>query len=87
MRDKEIARGSMLCHRCRGLLVYERSSDLREEAGGTCPVARCINCGYIEDSVVRFNRLHPPAAKRSIPRRMVRNIVLLRPQSRQYRSV
>jgi len=77
----------MLCHRCRGLLVYERFSDLREEAGGMSPAARCINCGYIEDSVVRFNRLHPPAAKRPIPRRTVRNVILLRPQSGRYRSV
>jgi len=77
----------MLCHRCRGLLVYERFSDLREEAGSMSPAARCINCGYIEDSVVRFNRLHPPAAKRSIPRRIVKNVVLLSPQSGRYRSV
>ena len=71
----------MLCHRCRGLLVYERLSELREHAGDMCRAARCINCGYIEDSVVRFNRLHPPAEKRPIARRIVRNIVLLRPQS------
>lgn len=66
----------MLCHRCRGLLVFERFSDLREETGCMCTAARCINCGYIEDSVVRSNRLHPPATKRPIPRRMVRDVVL-----------
>jgi hypothetical protein len=72
----------MLYPRCRGLLVYDHFSDLREEAGSMCAAARCINCGNIEDSAVRFNRLHPPAAKRAIARGMVRNVVLLRPQSR-----
>ena len=32
---------------------------------------RCINCGSIEDSVVRANRLRPPAAKRAVSRGMV----------------
>jgi hypothetical protein len=61
----------MRCHRCRGLLVYEILSDLREEAGCMNPTTRCINCGYIEDSVVRANRLRPPAAKRVALRGMV----------------
>jgi hypothetical protein len=62
----------MICQRCRGLLVRENFGDLREEAGCTHPATRCINCGYIEDSVVRANRLRPPAAKRLVPRGMVR---------------
>ena len=62
----------MICQRCRGLLVCETFGDLREETGCMFPATRCINCGYIEDSVVRANRLHPPAAKRSAPRGMVR---------------
>jgi hypothetical protein len=61
----------MLCHRCRGLLVRETFGDLREEAGCMSPATRCINCGYIEDSVVRTNRLHPPGAKRVALRGMV----------------
>ena len=61
----------MLCHRCRGLLVRETFGDLREEAGCMSPATRCINCGYIEDSVVRTNRLHPSGAKRVAPRGMV----------------
>ena len=77
----------MICQRCRGLLVRETFGDLRDGASCMYPATRCINCGYIEDSVVRFNRLHPPAAKRPIPRRTVRNVVLLRPQSGRYRSV
>ena len=62
----------MFCQRCRGLLVYETFGDLRVEAGCMCPATRCINCGYIEDSVVRANRLHPPLTKRSAPRGIVR---------------
>jgi len=61
----------MLCHRCRGLLIYETFGDLREEAGCMSPAIRCINCGYIEDSVVRANRLRPPSAKRVALRGMV----------------
>jgi len=62
----------MICQRCRGLLVRETFGDLREEAGCMSPATRCINCGYIEDSVVRANRLRPPAAKRMALRGMVR---------------
>ena len=62
----------MLCQRCRGLLVRETFDELREEIGRMSPATRCINCGCIEDSVVRANRLRPPAAKRSAPHRMVR---------------
>jgi len=61
----------MACQRCRGLLVRETFGDLREETGCMFPAIRCINCGYIEDSVVRANRLRLPAAKRAVPRGMV----------------
>jgi hypothetical protein len=73
----------MICQRCRGLLVRETFGDLREEAGCMCPATRCINCGYIEDSVVRANRLRPPATKRSVPRGIVwkEGVVFLRPHS------
>ncbi len=79
----------MICQRCRGLLVRETFGDLREEAGCMYPATRCINCGYIEDSVVRANRLRPPAAKRSVPRRMVgkEGVVFLQSHSERYRSV
>ena len=62
----------MLCHRCRGLLVYERLSEVREQAGDMCIAVRCLNCGCIEDSVIRFNRLHPAATTRPIARRTPR---------------
>jgi hypothetical protein len=67
----------MSCHRCRGLLVRETFGDLREKTGCMFPATRCINCGYIEDSVVRANRFSPPAAKQAAPRRMARKLRLL----------
>lgn len=62
----------MLCQRCRGLLVSETSGDLRERTGCMGLATRCINCGYLEDSVMRANRRCPPAEKRAVPRRIVR---------------
>ena len=78
----------MLCHRCRGLLVHETFGDLREEAGCMSPATRCINCGYIEDSVVRANRLHSPSAKRMVPRRIARKgeVVFIKTHSVGYAS-
>lgn len=78
----------MLCQRCRGLLVRETFDGLSPEAGNLCMAIRCINCGYIEDSVVRANRLHPPAAKRAVHRRMVRmgEAVLIKTHSEYYVS-
>jgi hypothetical protein len=58
----------MLCQRCRGLLVRETFDDLREETARMCLATRCINCGYIEDPVVRANRLRSHVARRSAPR-------------------
>ena len=78
----------MACQRCRGLLVRETFDGLSQEAGIMCLATRCINCGYIEDSVVRANRLHPPAAKRAVDRRMVRKgeAVLIKTHSEYYVS-
>ena len=79
----------MICQRCRGMLVYETFGDQREEVDRMCQATRCINCGYIEDSVMRANRLHPPAPNRAAHRRMVGRggVVLLRPHSERYHSV
>lgn len=51
----------MNCLRCGGAVVVEVFTDLRE--GGGEPAfegERCLNCGAIEDPVVRANRRHPP---------------------------
>ena len=55
----------MTCHRCSGLLVSDQSVssgryDPSEIIGYMGPTIRCINCGYLEDPVVRANRLHLP---------------------------
>jgi uncharacterized Zn finger protein len=57
----------MTCRRCCGLLVHDRSEliyryDLSEVTGYTGTMLRCINCGYVEDPVVRANRLRPIVA-------------------------
>jgi len=59
------------------------------DADRMCPATRCINCGCIEDAVVRANRLRPPVAKRSAPHGMVGKggIVFLRPHSERYGSI
>jgi hypothetical protein len=62
----------MVCQRCKGLLIRETFDDLRQEMARDCPATRCINCGCLEDSVVRANRLCLPAAKRAVPHRRVR---------------
>ena len=79
----------MLCQRCRGLLVRETFDGLSQGAGNLCMTTRCINCGYIEDSVVRANRLHLPAAKRMVPRRIVRKgeVVFMKNHSERYASI
>jgi hypothetical protein len=78
----------MSCQRCKGLLVRETFGDLREGTGCMSPATRCINCGYIEDSVMRANRLRPPAAKRVVHRRIVRRGgVVFNTLSERYRFV
>ena len=71
MSDKENRRRSNGLSALQGLLVRETFDGLSPEAGNLCMAIRCINCGSIEDCVVRANRLRPPAAKRAVPRGMV----------------
>ena len=51
----------MLCQRCHGLLIPENFGELRDERWRICLATRCVNCGCIDDSVVRANRLRHPA--------------------------
>lgn len=46
----------MVCQRCRGLLVRETFDDPNIETDSLYAGTRCINCGCIEDAVVRANR-------------------------------
>lgn len=50
----------MPCGRCGGLMVVETSCDLMEDAlcTGIDPT-RCLNCGNVEDAVIRANRVAP----------------------------
>ena len=63
----------MMCQRCSGLLVRETYGDLSDETTRLCPVTRCVNCGCMEDSVIRANRLRPQMTNRSASHRRVRN--------------
>lgn len=62
----------MVCPRCRGLLVREPVGGLNIKADRLSTATRCINCGCIEDAVVRANRFRPLAKTRESPRRVVR---------------
>lgn len=59
----------MICTRCRGLLVHETFGELSVETDRLSTVTRCLNCGCIEDAVVRANRVRRPERLRGIPRR------------------
>lgn len=59
----------MVCQRCRGLLVYETFDDLSIQTDVPCTATRCINCGCIEDAVVRANRFRRMERMRGTSRR------------------
>jgi len=56
----------MVCTRCRGLLVFD---DLSIGTDSLYTATRCINCGCIEDAVVRANRFRRSKRIRTIPHR------------------
>ena len=49
----------MFGRRCSGRRVRETFADRREDTACLCFATRCSNCGSIEYSVVRANRLRP----------------------------
>jgi len=79
----------MVCRRCRGLLVRETFSDLNVETNPGCTVTRCINCGCIEDAVVRANRSRRPERRRATPRGMVekRHVLFGQIDSQEHASI
>lgn len=79
----------MVCRRCSGLLVSDTFDDLREETARMCLVTRCINCGSIEDPVVRANRLRPPAPQRSRPHEMFRKggVLFIKTHTEEYGTI
>jgi len=56
----------MMCQRCRGLLICETFDDLSRDSDFL--YTRCVNCGCIEDAVVRANRVLSLGDTRTIPR-------------------
>lgn len=54
----------MVCHRCHGLLVSETFEDLNIDTDVLYAGTRCINCGCIEDAVIRANRSRRVATMR-----------------------
>ena len=79
----------MRCQRCRGLLVCETFNDLIIETHSLYSATRCINCGYIEDAVIRANRFHSSERTRVIPRRRVRkgDDEFIKIHSKEYASI
>ncbi len=59
----------MVCQRCRGLLVCETFDDLSSRTDSLYRATRCINCGCIEDAVVRANRFRRSENMRATSRR------------------
>ena len=49
------------CPRCQGLLVGETGWDY--QTGFSCPMVRCVICGYRDDPVCRQNRVKGAAAR------------------------
>jgi len=62
----------MVCQRCRELLVCETFDDLSSGTDSLYRATRRINCGCIEDAVVRANRFRRSEKMRVSLRRRVR---------------
>lgn len=63
----------MSCSRCQGLMVAENPFNPSEGVSHTwVSVTRCLNCGNLEDSLIRLARRLPEQLHRSVrpgPRR------------------
>jgi RNase P subunit RPR2 len=79
----------MVCQRCRGLLVRETFDDLNIETDSLSLATRCINCGYVEDAVMRANRFRRSVKTRMILRGRVRtgDLEPIKIHSEEYASI
>jgi NADH:ubiquinone oxidoreductase subunit B-like Fe-S oxidoreductase len=79
----------MRCQRCRGLMVCGTFDDLNIERHSLYSAARCINCGCIEDAVIRTNRFYRSERTGVIPRRRVRkgDVACIKIHSKDYASI
>ena len=47
----------MPCERCGGFMVFDASCDPQEKESPTpTGTTRCLNCGNLEDTIIRTNR-------------------------------
>lgn len=59
--------GTMSCSRCQGLMVAENLFNPSEGVSHTwVPVTRCLNCGNLEDPLIRLARRLPEQPQRSV---------------------
>ena len=79
----------MVCQRCRGLLVCETFDDLSIQTDAPYTATRCINCGCIEDAVMRANRFRRSMKTRVILRGRVRtgDVERIKIHSEDYASI
>ncbi len=54
----------MICPRCSGTMVIEEFVDQRSTQEGFAG-ARCLNCGHIDDALIRANRVRLPVKLRT----------------------
>ncbi len=57
----------MACQRCQGLLVRDTFHDPSVETGVHGAATRCINCGHMEDAVIRVNRVRDSGCRQGTP--------------------
>ncbi len=74
----------MSCQRCGGFLVTEFCDATAQAGRMDINGIRCCNCGNVEDSVIRANRLHPPQRRRGVRRNAARygGVITIRRSSR-----
>lgn len=79
----------MVCLRCQGLLVHETFDDLNIETDSRYTATRCINCGCIEDVIIRANRFRRLVRTRAVPREMARkrDVVSSKIDSQEHASI
>ena len=76
-------------NRCRGLLVCETFDDLNIDTDSLYTGTRCLNCGCIEDAVIRANRSRRLATMRRNPsgRGRMSDIEHIKVRSEAYASI
>jgi len=58
----------MPCMRCGGLMIENWWGGIDSVKQRKLQGTRCVNCGCIDDPVIRANRRHPHRIRMSVPR-------------------